>query len=219
LIGSVNILSDITAYSLVRVESGDGGLKMTDLQCQVKTVQQCENNACTEPSSTVRDGEGRAFAASTRTLTVGAEGKWSTSECAAALGWKWNCGVDAERDLPNSASDPLIYDPAGGGDGVNVTVHVKAPGGIPYDCSTHLVQRVNVLYSGALESGKFATTGVAQDNGSEQFALDDGCGVPPRPVPVGAGTLRIIPAPKAITGGDTWDCPSMTEFEAALPNP
>lgn len=220
------IRSDITAYSLVKVESVNGQLQMKDWQCEVTTAQECEQY-CTSASSEARDGETKAYAPSARALTVNADGSWSASKCAAAVGWQWDCAADAARALPTSDSDPAVYDPTGGGKGVNLTATVSAPNplGLGNDvtasCTARLVQRVDLLYSGTLAGGKLAT-GVAKDDGSEQLALNpdpvtdsSSCGMPPAPVPVGAGTLRAIAAPSPI--GDAWTCPTLEQFQAALP--
>jgi hypothetical protein len=217
LIGAASIRSDVTAYSLVRVVRDGDGYQMIDWQCHVSTAQACES-VCTAAQSVARDGETKAYAPSTRTLTVQGD-SWSASACAAATGWQYNCATDGDVPLPQSEDDPLVYDPAGGGKGVNVTATVTAPILGPVTCEARLVQRVDLVYEGSLANGQLATTGVATDNGSDQRALNDACGDVPVPVPVGPGTLRIVPAPRPISGGDSWECPSLAEFEQALPEP
>jgi hypothetical protein len=139
---------------------------------------------------------------------VNGDGTWSAGACAAAIGWKWNCATDAAHPLPMVVTDPLVVN---GG----VPLHAEVYG---QKCDTHVVQRVNVLYSGTLQNNTLGM-GVATDNGSEQSALDNGCGAVPATVPTGPGTLRVIPAPRPIMVAGQWACPNLADFQAALPLP
>lgn len=212
------INSDLTAYSVVKITKDGDNFKMVDWQCHVSTVQTC-SAPCTMASS--ETSEGQAYAPSVRAITVSGS-QWEASACAAAVGWKWDFSK-GDKALPSSASDPLIYNPGEGGPGVDIKVNVSAKllgVDVPYACTASTVQKVDVLYSGTLSGGKLQSTGVVKDNGSDQFVFDSpGCGDVPDPEPVGTGTLRLLR--KDIPGGSgepsTWTCPSLSDFQKALP--
>ena len=208
------INSDLTAYSVVKITKDGDNYKMVDWQCQVSTAQTC-SAPCTMASSTT--SEGQAFAPSVRTITVSGS-KWEASACAAAVGWKYDFAAKGDRDLPTSKTDPLIYNPGAGSDGVDIEVSVTAKVlgvDVPYECEANTLQKVDVLYSGSLSNGKLQRTGVAKDNGSNQFVFDGSCGEVPDPVAVGTGSMRLLR--KDIAGGagepSTWTCPSLADFQ------
>ncbi len=209
---NATIRSEITAYSLVQISKDGSQYKMVDWQCHVTTKQECES-VCSAASSAT--SEGQAYVPSTRTLTVSGS-SWSTSTCAAAVGWKWDCAKDGAVAMPTTASDPLVYNPGGGEVGVDIDATVTAI--IPLTCKANVVQKVDVLYSGSLTDGVLQGSGVATDNGSQQNVLGGTCGDVPNPVPVGPGSLRF--AKRDIPGGAepaAWTCPSLSDFQAALP--
>ncbi len=214
------LASDLTAYSLVEITEDGDDYQMVDWQCHVTTKQSC-TAPCSEASSETDEGE--SYAPAVRKLTVNGN-KWQASECAQAVGWKWNFAEDGDRDLPVTG-DPLIYSPGGGGPGVDITAQVTTIfGGEPLKCVASTVQTVDVLYSGTLSSdGKnLQDTGTAKDNGSSQQVIDDAngqrnCGDVPAPEPVGTGTLRLVEKDFAGAKPSDWTCPSLSEFQAALP--
>ena len=218
-VGTSSLDSDLTAYSLVEITEDGDDYQMVDWQCHVTTDQTC-TAPCTDASSTTT--EGQSFAPAVRKLTVNGT-KWKASACAQAVGWKWDFAKDGDHDIPMSG-DPLIYSPGGGGPGVDIEVKVTAV--IPLMCTANTVQTVDVLYSGdtTKDGKKLQDIGDAVDNGSSQQVIDgaDGkrnCGDVPPPEPVGMGSLSLVEKNFAGAKPADWKCPSLSEFQAALPEP
>lgn len=213
----VTLPAAITAYSVVEITKDGAQYKFVDWQCEVTSVQTCPSPLiCTSASSSTT--EGKAFVPTQRTLTV-SNSSWSTSDCAAAVGWKWDCAKDGPTAVPTTETDPLVYNPGGGGVGVDLKADLVTVIGSG-TCTAQVVQKVDVRYSGQLTGGVLQTSGVTTDNGSQQNVIGGDCGDVPNPVAQGPGTLRF--AKRNIPGGSdpaSWTCPSLAEFQSALSQP
>jgi len=222
---SATIDTDATAFSLVKIgfDAKDGVLKMIDWQCEVSITQTCPKG-CSNPSTKLLANGGRAYLPAKRVLTVDANtGAWSTSRCAYALGWKWDFASDPNGVLPAAEGDPLVYDPDGMGPGINSTFSVTVPIGassLNQVCKFRLTQKIDVTYAGKLAADALGT-GQLQDTGSDQEFLDkDGCEGTPANSVRKPSTVRFTRAPAGKSfSGTPWPCPSLTEFQAALPSP
>jgi len=218
--------TDATAFSLVKIgfDAKDGALKMIDWQCEVSIAQTCPRG-CSNPSTKLLANGGRAYLPAKRALTVDAStGAWSTGRCAYALGWKWDFASDPNGVLPTADSDPLVYDPDGMGPGINSTFSVTVPvigaGSLNRVCKFRLTQKIDVTYAGKLAANALGA-GQLQDTGSDQkFLTTDGCDGKPSNSTRKPSTVRFARAPTGKSfNGTPWPCPSLSEFQAALPTP
>lgn len=206
-------------YSLVRVDEQDGKLTFQDFQCTLRVTQSC-SAGCSSVSTTLLDPvkSGRAFMPAVRALTVGADGSWSASRVPYALGWKGDFASNPAVRLPTADSDPLVYDPDGGrGKGVDITVRLK-PNILPERvCEFRVVQKIDVTYSGKLESGALRS-GTMADRGSTQNVLETTCpDSEPSSSEDSTAPVRLIAAPKPIDVATLpWPCPTLSEFDAAF---
>ncbi|MET0341806.1 MAG: hypothetical protein ABW252_12450 [Polyangiales bacterium] len=213
---TIRTTTDTRVYSLVTVRPKGDTLELRDWQCTVRALQSCQSG-CSKMSTTLRDeaSSSKAYLAPRRTLTV--EGQhWSVTPVAYAIGYKGDYSIDPEMTMPTSASDPLVYDPDGGGKGVDFTTSVTA--GFSTSCSLRVVQKVAVQFEGDLEEGGL-TTGALVDFGSDQAELSNSCsGAATEPTPGDApNTVRLIRAPEAIdTAKVPWACPTLEAFEELL---
>lgn len=213
---TIQTTTDTRVYSLVTVRARGDALEMRDWQCTVRAVQRCQAG-CSKMSTTLRDvaTSSKAFIAPRRTLTVTGQ-HWSAAPVAYAIGYKGDYHAAPDTPMPTSASDPLVYDPDGGGKGVDFTTSVTA--GFTTACSLRVVQKVAVRYEGDLEEGGL-TTGSLIDFGSDQAELSNSCtGAATEPTPGDApNTVRLVRAPLPIDSSKVpWTCPTLDEFEELL---
>lgn len=213
---SITISSETLSQTYVLVRIGYDGkvLKFADWQCASKLTQKC-TSGCRSMSITYRDPikSNQAYAPALRTLEVEG-GSWTASAVPYAVGWK---GDFAERDLPvpTSEGDSLVYDPDGGGKGINISTKVVATSGLSAACELRVVQKILVSYAGKLADGELAS-GTMTDKGSQQTVLDNSCAGAKADGKAGPpGALRFVRKP--IESDDkTWVCPSLADFEAAF---
>jgi hypothetical protein len=216
----VEIDTHTTAFSLVQIGLDDGGkLKMIDWQCFVGIEQSCQSG-CSSANTSMRPEGGHAYRPAIRTMTVDLDsGAWRTSEEWFAVGWKGNYAEDPTAVLPARSDDPLIYDPDGAGDGINIDLYVdpSAPLVPSVDCTIRVVQKFVQGYGGTLQ-GRELVQGNVTDRGSDQYVLDYGdCPSGANARQAAPTTLRIARATTPID--DQWTCPSDGVFRAALPSP
>ncbi|MET0285013.1 MAG: hypothetical protein ABW352_11100 [Polyangiales bacterium] len=215
---SIKTTTDTRVYSLVTVrQKDDGRLEMRDWQCTVRVLQSCQSG-CTRMNTTLRDlsASSKAFMAPRRTLTV-VGGHWTAAPVAYAIGYKGDYSATPALTMPSSATDPLVYDPDGGGKGIDFSTSVTASG-FTTACNLRVVQKVAVRYEGDLDEGGLKT-GSLIDVGSDQGELSNSCsGAATEPTPGDApNSVRLIRSPLEIdTSKVPWACPTLEEFEALL---
>ena len=172
----VTVRSDVSTFSLVKIERSGDALTMVDWQCEQQTKQTCAmpGALCANPTSDARLGDSQAYRPARRVLSVSGDG-WSAGASPYAVGWKWDFAAEGEHATPTSDSDALVYDPGepnGGGKGVNVASRIETTLG-PVECALRVVQRIDFSFEGSLTDGKLST-GTVTDLGSVQNILDDG---------------------------------------------
>lgn len=213
---TIRSTSTITTYSLVRVGFQQRQLKFFDWQCALKFEHSC-TSGCSTISTSFGDPaqSGRAFAAAQRDLLVEGD-TWSATRAPYALGWRGDFAVDPQAELPVSESDPLVYDPDGGGKGVDLETTVRLSSGLSSSCSQRFVQKVDVSYAGTLDDGAFAG-GSLTDHGTQQTVLSTSCGDAQAETREVERGLQLVAAPEPIEGSLVpWPCPSLSAFEAAF---
>jgi hypothetical protein len=216
---AVRTTSDTAVYALVAVRANGAALVLRDFQCSVRTTQKCDSG-CRTITTALRDPatSARAYLPPQRSFQVEADGRFRTGRGPYAIGWKGDFSKDLELPLPVTEDDPLVYDPDGGGEGVNIVTTLRTAIGIPISCSFRSVQRVDVTYEGRLEAGKLVS-GSMRDVASAQHELVNSCSPdePPEVSEAAPNTVRFVPA-KAPIDVDLvpWACPSLEEFEAAF---
>lgn len=215
----ITTTTDTEVYSLVRVYTSSGKLKFADFQCALRISQSCRN--CTSISTELYDPakSGRAFLPAVRDLTVEESGAFRTTMVPYALGWKGDFGTSPSATLPTRESDPLVYNPDGGGAGVDITVRLKPNAIVPEQtCNLRVVQKIAVSYSGMLVDGSLRE-GAMKDEGSAQNVISPACnggGTSDAPTSSPA-TIRLIPAKAPIDPqARPWACPSLSDFRAAF---
>lgn len=216
---TVSTTTDSTYYALVTVRQKGAALELRDWQCTLRVVQKCESG-CRSIATTLRDEatSGKAFMAPRRRLDVDRDGHWSVTKVAYAIGWKGDFIAAPASPLPSSEDDGLVYDPDGAGKGINLATTVQTTSGFGSTCDLRVLQKVAVSYEGQLEAGAL-TTGTLVDFGSDQVELSNSCmGAAAEPSSAAPSTMRLIRAPSPIDNTKVpWPCPSLSEFEAALP--
>jgi hypothetical protein len=215
----VAIDTQTTAFSLVRVGlDGDGKLKMIDWQCLVSVSQNCKDG-CNSATTTFSSEGGHAYRPAVRDVTLNQKNTtFETSDEFFALGWKGNSAENPAAVLPPNESDPLVYDPDGNGNGVNVAVKVDGTGGVPdQDCVLRVLQKYVESFTGTAKGGVLGQ-GLVVDHGSDQVVLSYGsCNSGASARQSKSTTLRFVRATKAID--DQWTCPTEAQFRTALPAP
>lgn len=214
---SIETKTDTRVYSLVRVDYQGERLKFADFQCALRIDQQCLRG-CTTVSTMLADParSGRAFVPSFRDLTV-TDDRWSASRVPYALGWRGDFNRDPNLKLPATDSDPLVIDPDGGEDGINISITIKVPVLPARTCNLRVAQKIDVSYAGMLTSGKLET-GMMTEMGSDQVVFANSCGGDTGgDDETSMAPVRVIPARKPIDlKANPWPCPSLSEFESAF---
>lgn len=218
-LSSLRTTTDAAVYALVAVRASGAALELRDFQCAVRIAQKCESG-CSRISTTLRDAatSARAYLPPRRALSVDAEGHFAAGRGPYAIGWRGDFTGDVALPLPSDDADPLVYDPDGGGDGVDLVTTIRTAIGLPISCSFRSVQRVDVTYEGTLEGGKLVG-GTMHDMGSDERELANSCSTddPPEVAEAAPSTVRFIPAKASIdVDARPWACPTLEEFEAAF---
>lgn len=215
---TVRTISDTTIYSLVTVRAAGAALEFRDYQCGVRVASRCESG-CRSATTAFRDEatSARAFLAPRRTLELDDAGGFKVTRGPYAVGWRGDFGANVDLPLPQDEDDPLVYDPDGGGDGVDLTMSVRTAIGLPINCAMRIVQRVDVVYEGTIADERFAG-GTLRDVGSAQRELSSSCADgAPEASEAAPATLRFVPAKLPIEPESLpWVCPTLGEFADAF---
>lgn len=166
------LTTDTRLLAMVRITLEDEQLIAHERRCYVDFDLHSTNSSVLSAAMRIPSEVLQRTPFARRRISVSEDGDWQTERSPVPVSWQPE--DDAAESLPTSPTDPRVFDLDGDGNvGFPIIADFEHEVFGQQQCTYHMVQRQDVVYSGKLRAGQLAD-GLAADVEAEQYAVSSG---------------------------------------------